>query len=729
MKSIGVVRERGWVWHATTEDPRYIFSLRFLRPQFLFIFLEPLNEPLDPVLFLDRGHGFNEGESLSLVCAGPTGYIVSLKELREVSAIRFDPCSATASFQFWAKRLHFANRLDTFLERLTTDLTAKKGYAPRFQHIGKRDATSMCVSDRLAIARTTKDHFSHVMMLAKQRTNTPICSTGSQQVPFISLVVPVYNTPPKYLKDLVESFHDQGTAYAELVLSDDGSTLPATLELLNTLRGKPGIKVLIHSTNTGIAGATNRGIASASGQWVGLVDHDDALSSCALEQVFSSIQRFPDAKFFYTDEVITNPKLEPVGYILKPAYDPVLLSGVNYINHLSIYRRDLLNRIGNVREGFEGSQDYDLLLRYLTNVPPSEVVHIPFPAYKWRRVSTSFSTKFQDQSVQSARRGLADHFAPAFGTIPIVAALDPTLHRPRLDAAISDWPSVSIVIPSRDAFPLISLILENLRDKTDYPNLEIIVVDNGSRDSRVLDLYAAFGRSFPKFTVSIEVAPFNFAGQINRGIRLAKGKHVLLLNNDVEVQSADWLKEMVSCLAYHRVGIVGSRLLYPDRTLQHAGVIVGFGDYAGHWFERKPEKFPGPFARLMVRQSLSAVTGACMLISRDCLDAVGLLDEDDFAIAYNDVDYCLRACGQGFRIVWTPFASLIHHESASRGSDETPENRQRFAREKKSLQDRYRTAEFCDPAISPWYSRDRSNPCLVMLNELPPARTGWHVRQ
>jgi GT2 family glycosyltransferase len=276
-------------------------------------------------------------------------------------------------------------------------------------------------------------------------------------------------------------------------------------------------------------------------------------------------------------------------------------------------------------------------------------------------------------------------------------------------------------VPTKDQYELILQLLAGLK-QTDYPNYEVILVDNGSTDSRVLALYETLKLQDPSLRVLLRREPFNFSRSINRGVEVARGDAVLFLNNDIEILEPTWLKEMVSCLQYGGVGIVGARLLYPDRSLQHAGVIVGFGGLAGHWYIGQAKDFPGPQGRLRVRNSYSAVTGACLLATRSCLVATGPLDEHDFAIAYNDVDFCMRARGLGFRVVWTPFATLIHHESASRGSDETPENLDRFNLEKQNLAKRHSTGGYVDPAVSPWMSRDRAYPEPVKLQDLPEAR-------
>jgi GT2 family glycosyltransferase len=400
----------------------------------------------------------------------------------------------------------------------------------------------------------------------------------------------------------------------------------------------------------------------------------------------------------------------------------VLLSGVNYINHLSCYRRDRLLALGGLRAGYEGSQDYDLLLRYVRDLDDDEIKHLPYPAYLWRRSASAFSSQFINQATANARRALADRYRWGEAEPAVDEALTKTLHRVRFDELKTLWPRVSVIIPNKDSFPLISRLLADLTSRTSYPDFEIIVVDNGTTDPKVLDLYANSKEGKIPFRCDIEPAPFNFSRQVNRGIAVATGELVLLLNNDIEVIKGDWLREMVSCFSYPDTGIVGARLLYPNGRIQHAGVIIGLRGLAGHWFIGQRQSIPGPMARLHVRQSLTAVTGACMLVSRACLDTIGSFDETEFAIAYNDVDFCLRAVAKGFRVVWTPFATLNHHESATRGSDENRANRARFQRDKEKLRRRHNTETFSDRAFSPWYSRDRSDAEPILLLRLPEAR-------
>lgn len=576
---------------------------------------------------------------------------------------------------------------------------------------------------RLPHSFGTAAHFRQVMKLAASEfAGHAEGFCRDRREPLISFVVPVFDTPPRYLDDLLASFKRQPQDLCELVLSDDGSQSLPTRHWLEQFRPAPGVTIVRNTENRGIAAATNSAIAHARGAWVGLVDHDDALAPFAVSQVARALASAPNCQFLYTDEVITDRNLNPVDYFLKPAWDPVQLSGVNYINHLSLYRRDRLLALGGLRGDFQGSQDYDLVLRYTQGLSAEDILHLPFPAYLWRRDGESFSAKFLETATASARRALAEHFARGEELATIGPALIPDLHRVRFDLSRRQWPLVSVVIPSKDAFALIAKTLDGLTELTDYPALEIIVVDNGSKDKDVLALYERCRQGGVPFSASIDEEPFNFSRSVNRGISLAKGDLILLLNNDIEVLEPLWLKEMVSCFDYPGTGIVGAKLLYPDRTIQHAGVIAGLGGLAGHWFCGREENFPGPMGRLNVRLALSVVTGACMLISRPCIEKTGPFDETLFGIAYNDVDFCLRAAALGFRTIWTPFATLIHHESASRGSDETPQNIVRFRRDQENLRKRHRTHQFEDRAFSPWYSKDHSEPVPIMLDTLPAAR-------
>lgn len=702
-------------WRALDTDPHFKLPLRLYRPGRLILVLDGIGRMVEPTLFVDRGDGFSAEASAGFRSAGRFVCSIELFRMPDLKRIRLDPMDEPGDVRFtvWATDLRFAANL--LLRRLSRSSVAEGPTRLFTVRDPMVETTDFGSGLERRFYRSAAEHFAEVMAM-------PRPEPAPAATPSLSVLVPAYDTDPAYLDDLWRSVRRQPAGSVQLVISDDGSTSPATRTWLDAMAPTSGIEVIRAPRNGGIAAATNAALAAARAPWTTMLDHDDALAPGAVGSIVRAIESRPDAAFLYTDEVVADGSLRPVDYLLKPAYDPVLLSGVNYINHLSVYRTDRLRALGGFREGFQGSQDYELLLRYLEGVPAGSVVHLPYPAYLWRRHQASFSTAHADVAVESARRALALRYAADGTPAPVEPGLSPGLHRVRFDLLRTDWPSLTVVIPNRDGFDLLKPLVEALTTRTDYPGLEIVVVDNGSSDPRVLALYEEHRRGPHAFTAEIVPEPFNFSRMVNRGARLARGELVLLLNNDVEPIEPGWLKEMASCFAYEGTGIVGARLLYPDRTVQHAGVIVGAGGLAGHWFVGSREHLAGPMGRLGVRQTMSAVTGAAMLVSRRCLDAVGPWDEERFAIAYNDVDFCLRAAARGFRTVWTPFATLIHHESASRGSDAAPANRARFLAEQRHLRERHATGTYSDPATNPWYTRDQPVPAWRGLDELPPPR-------
>ncbi|TXI01870.1 MAG: glycosyltransferase [Rhizobium sp.] len=699
-------------WTSLGDDPA--FELRFspVRKRLVVIDIAAIDEPIDPKLYINRGYGFREKDTVSF----PEGrrFIITadIGSVGSICALRADPATFPTRFQFLATAFASTKSAETYIAtRLGADEKTRRidlGKLPRHwlklprPRFGRRGAS------------LTVQYADASYRLASELSAASVSATAGT---WLSVVVPVYNAPPRYLDDLVRSFDAQGEQGTELILSDDGSTSLETRQWYASQKPSDNIRVVLNERNGGIAAATNAGLSHAQGQWIAFLDHDDVVAPHAFKLIRHTLEQNPDANFLYTDELVVDDTLKPTGVMLKPAYDSVLLTGVNYINHFSIYRHQRLRELGYLRTGYDGSQDYDLLLRYMEGIPEESILHLPYPAYWWRRNGKTYSRKFMDAATANARKALTERFERQEQAIDVDGALTKTLHRIVFKEPAT-WPKVSIVIPSKDNFDLISRILSDVFEKTDYPNFEVLVIDNGSTDQSVLDLYDRYRQSEPRISATVTPEAFNFSRSVNRGLSAATGEHYLILNNDVEVIEAGWLKEMVSCLAYDRAGIVGAKLLFSNDKMQHAGVVIGFGGLAGHWYMNKPKEFGGPMNRLHVRNTMTCVTGAVMLISGDCLRRIGLFDEENFAVAYNDVDYCLRAHKAGYRIVWTPFACLYHHESLSRGSDKSGERKKRFEQEKQNLRRLHATQGFIDRALNPAYSRDKSDPRIVIPTRL-----------
>ena len=704
------------LWTSIGEDPQ--LRLRRFRggPSLVVVELTGQTETLDAAVYVRGVQGYAEEARIDFPDARRLLLVVHLAGVA-ADGVRVDPTDRAGvrfAMQWWACRsiasaqALIARRIALSPGLVPSLVGPDPGFATttrlRMPRIGQADLSESLGQVWAAAAAAARD--------------APLSGAAGSRT--LSFVTPVYDTPPTYLDALRESVRSQGHG-VELILSDDGSTRPDTRAWLDAAMGDPALKVLRSAHNCGVAAATNAALEAASGDWVGLVDHDDMLSPFAVDRLRRALADHPGAGFVFTDEVIVDAEGRAASIYCKPAFDPVLLSGVNYVNHLSLYRRDRLRAIGGLRDGYQGSQDYDLLLRYCRGLSSEEILHVPYPAYQWRQLPTSLSHAGREAAVTAARRVLTEQYAGLAGPVRVEPApLLPDLHRLRF--TVPPQPRISVVIPNRDSHALIVRLLDDLCRRTAQQPFEIIIVDNGTTDAKVLALYERY-RAEQGLRVDIRPEPFNFSRMVNRGVAMARGDAILLLNNDVSVLAPDWLDEMSSCLAYPDVGIVGAKLLYPNRTIQHAGVVLGLGGLAGHWYYKAAETEPGQMGRLAVRNAMTVVTAACMLVTRRCWDDAGPFDEVAFPVAYNDVDFCARARAAGHGVVWTPFATLLHHESATRGADIFGEKARRFQQEKERLAARHGTATFDDPCFNPWLSRHRSHPRFHGRSSLPAPRS------
>lgn len=533
--------------------------------------------------------------------------------------------------------------------------------------------------------------------------------------PKISILMPVYNAPERWLRRAIDSVIEQLYPHWELCIADDASPDKHIKPLLAEYAQRDArIKIAYRKKNGHISAASNSALELATGDFIALLDHDDELVPHALFAVAREILAQPQADLFYSDEDkidIHGRRFDPY---FKPDWNPDLFLSYNVFSHLGVYRASLIRELGGFREGFDGSQDYDLALRAVAKVGHGKVRHIPHVLYHWRVIpgSTAASHGEKPYALVAAIRAVSEHLSGQGirATVDESAAGSGAL---RVRYTLPEKPPlVTIIIPTRDGYELLRQCIDSLYAKTTYPNFEVLVVDNGSTDPRVLD-YMEKLKGEGRLSVLRDDSPFNYSALNNKAARVAKGELLCLMNNDIEVISPDWLDEMASHALRKDIGIVGCRLWYPDDTLQHAGVILGMGGVAGHAHHRMTRAQGGYFSRAQLIQNYSAVTAACFVLRKEVYWEVGGLNERDLAVAFNDVELCIRVRDAGYRNLWTPFAELYHHESATRGFEDTPEKQARFSKEVMFMQGRYGESLKFDPAYNPNLALERQDYTLA----------------
>ncbi len=540
--------------------------------------------------------------------------------------------------------------------------------------------------------------------------------------PRISVLVPTFNSDERLLREMIGSMRAQFYANWELCIADDASTDESVRRVLREEAARDDrIKLALRDINGHISEASNSALALASGEYVALLDHDDLLPPHALYMVARYLDLHPDARMLYSDEDKLTPEGERSAPFFKPDWNPLLFLTRNIFSHLGVFETALVREVGGFRKGFEGSQDYDLALRCLERCGNDRVVHIPHVLYHWRIVpgSTAGSADEKPYALMAAQRAVQEHLQ----RLGINATVDIQPDGPRLlrvrYAVPQPQPLVSIVIPTRDGLQLTRQCIESIFNKTLYRNYEIILVDNGSVEAQTLAYFNELAQR-PNVTVIRDDSPFNFSALNNRAASIAKGTYLCLLNNDIEVISPDWLNEMVGLAAQPGAGAIGARLWYPNDTVQHAGVLLGLGGIAGHLHLGARRGYAGYFGRAVAAQNLSVVTAACLVVRKSTYDLVGGLAEE-LAVAFNDVDFCLRLIEAGYRNAWTPHADLYHYESASRGSDMDPRKYQRFVSEVRWMEERWGALLAHDPAYNPNLSLSLDQPQFSLAS---PPRVG-----
>ena len=530
------------------------------------------------------------------------------------------------------------------------------------------------------------------------------CSTiVSMEAPSISVIMAVCDPRPELFEQTIASVRCQDFLNWQLCIADNGSRNPIVTLILNELAEDPNISVARCEERRPISAATNMSLAMATEEIVTFLDHEDILAPNALSHVARAFCDHPDVEMVYSDEDNIDPSGRRFDPNFKPDWNVDLLLSQNYVAHLMAIRRSRVETVGGVTPDLVGCQHHDLALRVSETVDPDQILHIPSVLYHQRAVPSSTALaktgKVCDvDAIRDVLQGHHDRTSTGARVKAVLASCYTTWPVP------NPAPKVSVIVLTRDRLGLLRRCVDSLMGITDYPSVELIIVDNGSAKPTTID-YLASLESEGRANVLRAPGPFNFSALNNLAARVSTGGLVCLLNNDVEIVEPDWLREMVSHALRPGVGIVGAKLLYSDETVQHGGVFL-WGEYcARHIHVGLPRNAAGSYGRALSVQTLSAVTGACMVMRREIYRAVNGLDED-FAVDFNDIDLCMRVGAAGYRTVWTPHAVLLHHESASRGSFMTRRKAKRYHREAALMRERWGDHLSCDPAYNPNLSLD-----------------------
>jgi GT2 family glycosyltransferase len=536
--------------------------------------------------------------------------------------------------------------------------------------------------------------------------NDPVCSEAHRlemdafaHKPLISIIMPVYNVDPAWLKRAIESVENQWYERWELCIADDNSSTQATLDLLRSI-DHPKIKISFLDENGNISVASNQALRLATGEYVALMDHDDELTPDALFEAVKAINQ-SGAEFIYSDE----DKLELDGTYsdphFKPDFSPDMFLSINYFSHLGVIRKSLIDQVGGFTPGLEGAQDYDLYLRVLEHT--DRVVHIPRVLYHWRKVSGSTAAIFEAKSYADEAGVRALQNAVGRRRLKAEVLRGQFSGTYRLKYEIDGDPLISIVIPFRDKVELLTPCVESILQKSTWQHFEVIGISNDSREEATFAEMQRLAALDDRVSFHEHNHPFNYSEINNYAVgNIARGEHIVLLNNDIEIITSDWLESLLEYSQRDDIAVVGAKLYYPDDRVQHAGVIIGVRTLAGHSHQYYHREHHGYFSRLCVAQNLSALTAACCMVKKSVYEELGGLDQDNLKVAFNDIDFCLRAREAGYLNVYTPHCEAYHFESQTRGSEDTGENRLRFRKEVEYMWERHADIlEKGDPYYNP----------------------------
>jgi O-antigen biosynthesis protein len=682
-------------------------------------------------LYVDRGNGFNEEERINLGIFGnemPEQQHFILHLDPSIKKLRLDIGDKPGIFELLDFHMDQISREEVFLRSLYSYCRRNGISVTKLVFLFKKGLIILRREGIKSFWNKVKNYISvdssnsvHQSLFDYEQwvKRNELTEEDKKQIlkridemsyrPVFSIIMPVYNVEEKWLRKCIDSVLAQLYPDWELCIADDASTKPHIKQVLDEYMARDSrIKVVYRKKNGHISAASNSALELATGEFIALLDNDDELTPDALYENALLLNEHPDADMIYSDEDKITEEGERHSPFFKPDWSPDLILSQMYTCHLGVYRTKLAREIGGFRVGFEGSQDYDFVLRFTEKT--DKIFHIPKILYHWRTIAESTASGMD-----------AKGYAHKAGTKALVEAVERRGVKAVVEDVgsypghylvrylLDDEPLISIVIPTRDKPELIGPCLESIFQKTKYRNFEVIVVDNGSVEQETLNIFKRWSNQEAKrFRLLRLEIPFNYSRLNNEAVRIARGELILLLNNDVEVITANWLEDMAAQAIRSSVGAVGAKLLYPDDTVQHSGVILGIGGVANHSHRGFDRHSPGYFGRAIITSNYAAVTGACLMVRKKLFEQVGGLNEE-LAVAFNDVDFCLKLYKEGFYNVLLPHVQLYHYESKSRGQEDTPEKIKRFNKEVSLMQQKWGDLLLNDPFYNCNLTKERED--------------------
>ena len=710
------------VWTSTGEDPQFIceFPLLELHTGWYMIAIEiECNSVFDTAkIYVNHGKGHLEDEAIKLPYQSRKICKRVVKFNREAHSIRFDPLSSAGQFkicEFSVSPVTFKfaeNRMITKLMRWSpsnhenTIAATRQMLIQQAENSGQKYQAVLERKYSALFANPMRSHnyskwIENVEVLETPTENNVIKIEAAGVRPMISVVMPTYNSDIDLLNAAIQSVTTQSYTNWQLCIADDGSDIDAVKNAIKAWVDKDSrITAVFGQESAGIANNTNSALQLAGGEYCVFLDHDDLLADHALYEVAKVIIDNPALKLVYSDEDKIDSTGARVDPHFKSGWNPDLLLSQNYICHLVALRKDVIQLVGGCRTGFEGAQDHDLLLRVMEVVTADEVRHIPKILYHWRMAegSTASNASAKSYTTDSGVAAIADYLSRTGSKAVVEAGKYPNTYRVKWDLPTAA-PKVSIIIPTRDRLDILSQCIGSVLQLTDYPDYEIIVVDNESTEPSTLDYFEQL-KAQDNVRILRYDGEFNYSAINNYAVSQANGSVITMMNNDIEVIEKEWLRDMVGHALRSEIGCVGAKLLYKNNMVQHAGVILGIGGVAGHAHKYFDSESAGYFSRLHLTQNMSAITAACLTVEKKLYQQVGGFNEKDLKVAFNDVDFCLRVRSLGLRNVWTPYALLYHHESVSRGHENTHEKQTRFKSEALYMKNQWGELLESDPAYN-----------------------------